>query len=136
MFALIVGQAAIAGSGVPPAPNCMFGPPFSLSDARIVAHKPVSVAEVERTRARGFDRHEPHGVLQGFQVTSHKTEPCRCARNLLSKDDWRAALSDEPVPVGPEMPLVSKPSALARAGERLARTASRPNRSMIRPNSA
>jgi hypothetical protein len=89
---------------------------------------------VERTRARGLDRHEPHGVFQGFQVTSHKAEPLRSGRNLLSKDDCRAALLDEVLPERPEVPLVSKPTLLARDGERLARTAARPNRAMIQPN--
>jgi hypothetical protein len=128
-----VDCATIAGSGVPPAPKLWFGPPFSPSLALIVAHKPVSVSEMVRTRARGLDRHCPHGVSHFFQITSHKSEPCRRARNLLSKDRWRASLRDEVSEVRPQMPLVSKPALLACAGERLARTASSPNFSMIGP---
>jgi hypothetical protein len=58
------------------------------------------------------------------------------ARNLLSKDDWRAALADEPVPRRPQVPLVIKPSSFACRGERLARTGTGPNRSIVRPASA
>jgi hypothetical protein len=94
--------AAIAGNGCPtPLVNFWFGPPFAPSLARIVAHKPVPVPKVVRTRARGLDRHDPHGVFQGFQITSHKSEPLRSGRNLFSKDRCRAALLDEPVPSGP-----------------------------------
>jgi hypothetical protein len=117
-----VDCAACAGSGVPPAPNFMFGPPFSPSDARIVAHKPESVPQVVRTRARGLDRHCPHGVFHGFQITSHKAEPFSRARNLLSKDDCRASLADEIEPDGPEVPFVGETFALARRRERLAGT--------------
>jgi hypothetical protein len=65
----------------------------------------------------------------------NKVEPrkagLRC--NLLAKDNWRLALLDEMEPEGPEVPLVSKPERLACRGERLARTASRPNRAVSWP---
>jgi hypothetical protein len=72
-----VDFAAIAGSGVPPAPNCMFGPSL-WSRVVGVGHEPISISEMVRTRARGFDRDCPHGVAQGFQITSHKSEPLSC----------------------------------------------------------
>lgn len=112
----------------------MFGPPFSPSEARIVAHKPEAVSEMVRTRARGLDRDCPHGVVHGFQITSHKSEPVSSSRNLLSKDDWRASLGDKGTEDGPEVAIVGKAFALARGAERLARAASRPNRSSDGPS--
>jgi hypothetical protein len=51
----------------------------------------------------------------------YKVEPLKAvaACNLLTKDDWRAALADEPMERGPEVPLVSKPSTFASRAERL-----------------
>ena len=43
--------AAIAGSGVPPAPNAWFGPPFSPSHARGVGHTPGVEREHEEPLA-------------------------------------------------------------------------------------
>jgi hypothetical protein len=56
------------------------------------------------------------------------------ACNLLSKDDCRAALFDEVVEGWPQVPLVIKPSAFACRAERLARTGTGPNRSVIAPS--
>lgn len=45
----------------------------------------------------------PDGVVESFQVSLNKIKPSvpnRCF-NLLTKDDCRAALLDEPEPVGP-----------------------------------
>jgi len=88
---------------------------------------------VVRTRARGFHRDCPHGVAQGFQITSHKSEPRSRARNLLSKDLCRASLGDKGSPDGPEVTFVGEASLRAREREGLAGTASCPNRSSIRP---
>jgi hypothetical protein len=65
----------------------------------------------------------------------YKVEPLKAvaACNLLAKDDWRAALADEPVERGPKVPLVSKPAAFACRTERLARAASGPDGSVVRP---
>jgi hypothetical protein len=41
---------------------------------------------------------------------------------LLSKDDWRAALGNEPVELGPKVALVGKSCALSGGAERLAGT--------------
>jgi len=67
----------------------------------MVGHKPKAVSEMVSARARGFDRDCPHGVFQGFHVTAHVAEPFSRARNLLSKDDWRASLLDETVELRP-----------------------------------
>jgi hypothetical protein len=52
------------------------------------------------------------------------------ARNLLSKDDCRAALAMR-WKCWPKVPLVSKPSSFACRAERLARTGTGPNRSIV-----
>jgi hypothetical protein len=48
-------------------------------------------------RSAGIDR--PAGVARSFHVSLYKVEPSKSvfARNLLAKDDWRAALADEVV---------------------------------------
>jgi hypothetical protein len=100
---------------------------------------------VRRTDARRRERDRCEGVTQGFQVSAYKVDPrvCVLARNLLAKKDWSAALllaapfsvrTDEVVEVRPEVPLVSKPSAFACRAERLARTGTGPNRSVIWPS--
>ena len=55
-------------------------------------------------------------------------------RNLLSKDACRLALFDEVLEGWPQVPLVIKPSAFACRAERLARTGTSPNRSVIAPS--
>jgi hypothetical protein len=67
---------------------------------------------VRRTDARRRERDCPEGVTHAFQVSLYKVDPSVCVltRNLLSNDDWRAALFNEVVKGGPEVPLVIKPS--------------------------
>jgi hypothetical protein len=55
------------------------------------------------------------------------------ACNLLSNDDCRRTLFDEVVEGWPQVPLVIKPSAFACRAERLARTGTSPNRSVVAP---
>jgi hypothetical protein len=64
----------------------------------------------------------PARVANRFQVSRYKVEPVNASRacNLLPKDNARAALTDEPVERGPQVPLVSKPAAFACRAERLA----------------
>ena len=108
---------------------------FSPSALRAVGHPIQPVSDVRSTDARSRKRDRPEGVVQAFQVILNKVEPrfCVLARNLLSKDDCRAALADEVEPARPEVPLVSKSSAFACRAERLARTGTGPNRSIIWP---
>jgi hypothetical protein len=101
--------------------------------AGIIADKPESVAKVVRTRARGLERDCPHGVAQGFHITSDKSEPRRRACNLFTKDDCRAALADEFVPCGPEMAFVVEAKLLSDSGERPAGTRAGPAFSIITP---
>lgn len=107
------------------------------SRAAGVTHPVEPVSDVRRTDARTRERDRPDGVTHGFQVIAYKVDPriCVLARNLLSKDDWRSALADEVVPVRPEVPLVSKAKSCACRAERLARTGTGPNRSVVTPSS-
>lgn len=93
---------------------------------------------MRRTDARRREWDRPEGVAQGFQVSVYKVDPrvCVFARNLLSKHCCRAALADEVVEGWPQVPLVIKPSALACRAERLARTGTGPNRSVVGPAGA
>ena len=88
-----------------------------------------------RTRARGFDRIAPHGVAHGFQITSHKSEPFRRARNLLSKHDCRSALPNKAEPYGPQVAFVGEAFALAGGAERLTGTAPGPYWLVVGPSS-
>jgi hypothetical protein len=85
------------------------------SRAAGVGHPERSVSDMRRTDARRRKRDTPEGVTQGFHVSLYKVDPRldSFARNLLSKDDCRAALLDEPVEVRPKVPLVIKPASFA-----------------------
>lgn len=99
-------------------------------------HPEESVSDVRRTDARRRKRDGPKGVFQGFQVSVYKVDPRldSLARNLLSKDDWRAALLDEPGKAGPKVSWVRKPSSSACRAERLAGCGTGPNRHVIGPS--
>jgi hypothetical protein len=60
------------------------------------------------------------------------TDGCR---NLLTNNDWRAALADEAEPLGPEMPGVVGSGLPACGAEGLARTGAGPNSGIIQPSS-
>jgi hypothetical protein len=77
---------------------CSPVPPGSVDVG--VPHPVASVADVRCPDARSRERDRPEGVGQGFHVILNKVDPevDRLARNLLSKDDWRPALLDEPMP--------------------------------------
>jgi hypothetical protein len=103
-----------------------WGPAFG------VGHEPRALSDVRSADARSRKIARPDGITQGFQVSENKIDPGSVARNLLSKERCRAALVDEPVEGGPEVPLVSTPSASACRAERLARTASGPDGGVVR----
>jgi hypothetical protein len=92
--------------------------------------------DVRCADARSAKIGSPDGVTRCFKVSAYKVEPSKTilARNLLPKDDWRLALTDEVVECGPQVPLVSKPAAFACRGERLARTGSGPHRTALGPS--
>jgi len=127
-FAFVgVGQPAIAASA-DNAPPAWFGPPFFPSVARGVfqpfSDEPEPLSDVRRADARSAQICRPNGVARCFHVSAYSVEPPEAvlARNLLSKDDWRAALCDEPMEDGPEVALVFEALALASGTEWLAGT--------------
>lgn len=136
-------QATAARSGPCPRMASRMPPsvdrtPLSASAAVGVGHEVQPLSDVRRTDARSAQIRSPDGVARCFQVSVNKVEPVEAvtARNLLSKDDCRAALFDEVMPRRPQVPLVSKPSSFACRAERLAGAGTGPNRSIIWPAGA
>jgi hypothetical protein len=112
-------------------------PPLS-SECPGVGHEVESLPDVRRADARSAGIRRPDGVTRSLQVSRNKVEPreARAARNLFAKHDVRAALADEPEPVGPEVPGVGKASGFARCAERLARAGAGPDGPVVRPAGA
>jgi len=93
------------------------------------------VAGMRGADARSRENDRPEGVVLRLQVSRNKIDPCPSNRafNLFAKNELRAALADEPVEGGPQVPLVVKPSAAACAAERLARAAGGPDGTIVWP---
>ncbi len=85
--------------------------------------------EMRRADPRSAQIGGPDGISQTFQVKAYSAEPVKpgAARNLLSKDDCRAALRDEAAHFGPEMSLVVSPPALSGDAKGLAGTGTGPD---------
>jgi hypothetical protein len=98
-------------------------------------HPEKPLADVWAADARTAQICRSAGVVQCFQVSEYKVEPrpSKRARNLLSKDDWRLALFDEPLPEGPEVSLIVESFLAPRCGKRLTGRAARPHRNIPRP---
>jgi hypothetical protein len=86
-----------------------------------------------RARARSAQIGGPDCISHSFQVSAYSGEPFTSvlARNLLSKDCWRAALGDKAAELGPEMAGVGHAKALTRSRERLAGARAGPDRTLI-----
>jgi hypothetical protein len=86
--------------------------------------------------ARSAQIRSPDGVARSFQVSVYKVKPGKGkrARNLLSKDDWRAALADEAEELGPQVALVVESFAGTCDAESLAWAAARPRASAVSPS--
>jgi hypothetical protein len=89
-----------------------------------VAHEEQPLSEMRSANARRWKIRRPDGVSLLLQISRNSVEPPEpiCARNLLSKDDWRAALADEPKPRRPEMTDVLETGAFPGNAEWLAGT--------------
>lgn len=110
--------------------------PAASSFALGVSHEPQALPVVGSADARSRHTDRPAGVIFAFQVSLNRVEPAvinRCF-NLLSKDDWRAALADEIEPVGPEVAVVGGAKSSAGGAKGLARATTCPNRSVIGPS--
>jgi hypothetical protein len=70
---------------------------------------------VRRSDTASWQYGRPNGETFRFQVMRHGVEPVipNCSRNLLSKNDCRAALADETEPTRPKVPLVGATLPLA-----------------------
>lgn len=91
---------------------------------------------MRRARAVCSQYRRRNGVALRFQVSTNKVEPPESNRaiSLLSKDDWRATLADEGIPVRPEVTRVVKPLPLACIAETGARAAPCPDRAVVGPS--
>jgi hypothetical protein len=96
--------------------------------------KPLS--SVGRADAVCSQYRRRNGVLRRFQVSTNKVEPAESNRriSLFSKDEWRAALADEGIPVRPEVTRVIKTFAFACDAEAGARTGASPDGTVVRPS--
>jgi hypothetical protein len=93
-----------------------------------------ALPEMRRTDPRSAQIGGPDGISQTFQVKAYSGEPVKpgAARNLLSKDDCRAALLDKSAHFGPEVALVGGAPAFARGAEGLAGTGPGPDGGIVR----
>lgn len=87
-----------------------------------MGHPEETLADVRRADARSAQIGGPDGISWCFQVSSYSGEPLtsKLARNLFSKDRWRAALADEPEELRPEVAVVFLCEFLAGLREGLA----------------
>jgi hypothetical protein len=88
-----------------------------------------------RANARSTQTGGPTSISQCFQISAYSGEPFTSirARNLLSKDDCRAALGDKVVKSGPKVPFIGFTLSLSRARKRLTWTGAGPNSAVIGP---
>jgi hypothetical protein len=93
---------------------------------------------VRRTDARSAQIGTPAGISIAFHVSAYSGEPLPAilARNLLSKDDWRAALGDEAVKSGPEVSFVGMAFAESRDRKRLTWAGAGPDGAVVAPAGA
>jgi hypothetical protein len=100
------------------------------------SNKPEALADVRGADARSAQICRPNGVARCFHVRLYSVEPAEAVltRNLLSKDDWRTALADEPVELGPEVALIGKSGSFSGGAEGLARTGAGPDGPVVGPS--
>jgi hypothetical protein len=91
--------------------------------------------DVRGADARSAQIGRPNGVARTFQVSANSVEPREAVRacNLFAKDDWRAALADEPEPLGPQVAVVGNSGAATGHREGLTGTRAGPHGAVVRP---
>jgi hypothetical protein len=101
-----------------------------------VGHPEQSLSDVRRADARRAQIDRPAGVTRCFQVSLNSVEPTESvfARNLLAKDNERAADGDKSIELWPKMSIVGFTLAFAGRRERLARATAGPDGSGVRPS--
>lgn len=87
-----------------------------------VGHPEQPLSDMRRADARSAQIGGPDTISQCFQVSAYSGEPftASLARNLFSKDDWRAADFDEAAELRPEVAFVRFSPSCPGAAERLA----------------
>jgi hypothetical protein len=110
---------------------------LALSSRTGVGHPPQPLADVRSADARRAKIGRPDCISHSFQVSPNSVEPvsAKRARNLFSKNDWRTALRDEAVELGPQVPLVVGAKSATGDAEGLAGTASSPDGAVVCPAS-
>jgi hypothetical protein len=100
------------------------------------SNEPEALADMRGADARSAQICRPDGVARCFHVRLYSVEPLKAvlARNLLSKDNWRMALADEPMKLRPEMPFVGKPCSFSGGAERLAGAGAGPDGAVVGPS--
>jgi hypothetical protein len=100
------------------------------------SNKPEALADVRGADARSAQICRPDGVARCFHVRLYSVEPAEAvlARNLLSKDDCRTALADEPVELGPEVALIGKSGSFSGGAEGLTRAGASPDGPVVGPS--
>jgi hypothetical protein len=86
--------------------------------------------------ARSAQICRPNGVARCFHVRLYSVDPSEAvlARNLFSKHDWRAALGDEAIELGPEVALVGKSCSFSGGAEGLAGAGAGPDGPVVGPS--
>jgi len=109
---------------------------LTLGVCQPLSDKPEALSDVRRADARSAQISRPDGVSRCFHVSAYSVEPAEAvlARNLLSKDDCRAALVDEHVESGPEVALVGKSGSLSGGAEGLAGAGAGPDGPVVGPS--
>ena len=137
-FAPVVGQpdSSVLTSRHRDAVCWLMPAPFA-SAACGLTHPPQPLSDVRRADARRAKIGGCDGIAQCFQVNPYRDEPVasKRARNLLSKDDWRAALADEPCEIWPQVALVVGAELLTGGAEGLAGAGSGPDGLVVGPAS-
>ncbi len=137
----VAQRAATSFKFAMPCPCAFFSATYSglcagkPSRACGVGHKPEPFPPVRGADTASRQIAGPAGISQRFQVSAYPGEPLPpiLARNLFSKDDWRAALGDEVVKSGPEVSFVGMALPLSRARKRLTGTGAGPQGGVVEP---
>ena len=137
--AAVVGQPASLAASVNVVPGCMTPVvvvcrPGERASRAVAVGQPVGAEEDALPDVRGANARRckiggPDDIAFSCQVSTNSGEPvsASASRNLLAKQDWRAAVSDSIEPGGPEVALVGGASSLPGAAERLAGAGSGPH---------
>jgi hypothetical protein len=109
---------------------------LTLGVCQPLSNKPEALADMRGADARSAQIRHPNGVSRYFQVSAYSVEPAEAvlARNLLSKDNWRMALGDEAIELGPEVPVVIEAFSLPGGAEGLAGAGAGPDGSVVGPS--